>query len=126
LTAERSAHPGDFWYLDDGQGNQIVKANTLTGAFRRHLKEIGLGDRGIKAVHGFRTLFITVCYDKLGLDLGTIQNLAGHSNIEVTSGYVAKTGTRQREAVKRFQQVETAIGQILSDANKPSPQSRLN
>ncbi|MCZ6533895.1 MAG: hypothetical protein O7A08_13155, partial [SAR324 cluster bacterium] len=96
------------------------------GAFGQYLKALGLGEKGIKAVHGFRSLFITVCYDKLGMDLGTIQNLAGHSSIEVTSGYVSNTDSRQREAVKKFQEIDTGIGQILSSATKPSPQDRLN
>ena len=115
LTTERSANPSEHWFIGDWKGDRIIAdANSLTGAFGNLMKEIGIGGSGVKSVHGFRALFITTAFNKLGLDPSTIQHLAGHSTVDVTASYIGKSDQRLRDAVKKFDEIKTGIGEILA------------
>ena len=135
LTRERSKNPDEFWYMgDEGKGRVINHPNSLKGAFGQFMKDCGLGEKSeggkwipkAKSIHGLRSLFITTAYNVLGLDLGTIQNLAGHSQIEATRGYVSNTDKRQWEAVKKFAEKETGIGTMLAQENTIPDKSLIN
>jgi len=51
--------------------------------------------------HSLRHTFLTLTL-QAGADLGTVRDLAGHSNVSVTSTYLHTTEERKKEAIERL------------------------
>jgi integrase len=102
LTEERRAFPDERWLLDDGTGELAFKhPGALTRAFSRHFSALGI-NTDAKVIHGFRAKYISSLWES-GVDLQTVQELAGHSSPLVTALYLTDPGSKKREAVKSLE-----------------------
>ncbi len=86
--------------LLNGVGNRM-QTTTLYRLFRRVLERAGLRDSGITP-HSLRHAFATELV-RAGVDVATISELLGHSNIATTSIYLHATSETKRAAVERLQ-----------------------
>ena len=83
-----------------GRTGQRTTVTSFTRLFRRLLKRAGLQDEGItphKLRHAFGTSLV-----REGVDVSTIAELMGHSNIATTSIYLHASPTTMRAAVERL------------------------
>ncbi len=55
-----------------------------------------------KVIHGFRAKYISSLWES-GVDLQTVQELAGHSSPLITALYLTDPGSKKREAVKKLE-----------------------
>ena len=97
LTEERRAFPDEHWLLDNGAGELAFKhPGELIRAFSRHFAALGI-NTDAKVIHGFRAKYISSLWES-GVDLQTVQELAGHSSPLITAVYTTdpglNTGTR--------------------------------
>lgn len=100
LRQLRARRPDDVYVLDRGDGRPLyTHTRGLTQAFTRHYAALGLRDRAIKPLHGFRAWYATTLYERGHVDVSTVQHLLGHSTIGTTQGYFATTRERERHAV---------------------------
>ncbi|MCZ6728756.1 MAG: site-specific integrase, partial [SAR324 cluster bacterium] len=106
LKGQREANPEERWLMDDGSGRlAYTSGHSVTTAFGRHLRAIGLGGQGIKSTHNFRALFATRLRNQLGVDVLTISGLLGHSTTAMTERYFSGDREKKEEAVKRLDQL---------------------
>ena len=102
LIEERCKFPDERWLLDDGEGELAFKhPGALTRAFSRHFAALGI-ITDAKVIHGFRAKYIS-CLWESGVDLQTVQELAGHSSPLITALYLTDPGSKKREAVKKLE-----------------------
>lgn len=81
-----SRTPKEVWYLDDGFGNICYSdMRDLTKAFKRYCNMLGF--KRVKPIHSIRAGGITELIEKSG-DPAKVQQLARHSSILTTMGYV--------------------------------------
>lgn len=83
-----------------GRTGQRTTVTSFTRLFRRLLKRAGLQDEGItphKLRHAFGTSLV-----RQGVDVATIAELMGHSNISTTSIYLHASPSTMRAAVERL------------------------
>ena len=114
----RAGNIGMQWYLDDGMGNLAVSApDTISLAFRRHFKELGFDKRGIKPVHGLRAIFADELR-KAGMDVWTIKETLGHSDIKVTQGYFSGTDENKRRAADSLESFGAKLTQKKSKSKE--------
>ena len=73
----------------------------LTRAFARHFAALGIVTRA-KVIHGFRPKYISSLWES-GVDLETVQELAGHSSPLITALYLTDPGSKKREAVEKLE-----------------------
>jgi integrase/recombinase XerD len=83
-----------------GRTGQRMTETSFVRLFRRVLKRVGLQGEGItphKLRHAFGTTLV-----REGVDVATIAELMGHSNISTTSVYLHASPTTMRAAVERL------------------------
>ena len=83
-----------------GRTEQRTTVTSFTRLFQRLLKRAGLGDEGItphKLRHAFGTSLV-----REGVDVSTIAELMGYSNISTTSIYLHASPSTMRAAVERL------------------------
>ena len=86
--------------MDDGHGERLYALpGSLSTAMRRHFKALGWSKSGIKPLHGQRAGFVNRLW-QTGVDLTTVQQALGHSNITVTQGYLPKDVGHVQAAVE--------------------------
>jgi site-specific recombinase XerD len=93
----RSVSPGPLFL---GRTGQRMTETSFVRLFRRVLKRVGLEDEHItphKLRHAFGTTLV-----REGVDVSTIAELMGHSNISTTSIYLHASPTTMRAAVDRL------------------------
>ena len=94
---ERGTHSGPL-LLNRAGGR--VGPTTLRRLFARLLRRSGLQDAGY-SLHSMRHAYGTLLV-KAGVDLGTVRDLLGHSDISVTSIYVHSDLRSKRAAVEHL------------------------
>ena len=85
------------WVIVNAVGRQMG-ISTFYRVCRRVLKRAGLADSGITP-HSLRHAFATFLV-RAGVDVATISELLGHSNIATTSIYLHATDSTKKEAVE--------------------------
>lgn len=117
LAEERRAFPDEAWLLDDGSSELAFKhPGALTRAFGRHFVALGINTRA-KVIHGFRAKYISSLWES-GVDLQTVQELAGHSSPLITALYLTDPGSKKREAVKSL---ESEFGYLVRSETEGLP-----
>lgn len=102
LQREKQEFPGETWLLDGGGGELAFKdPGAITRAFSRHFKALGFQTKA-KVIHGFRAKYISNLWES-GVDLQTVQELAGHSSPLITARYLTDPGSKKRDAVKMLE-----------------------
>lgn len=93
-----SRSPDEIWYLDDGCGEQWRKVlGNLTRDAARAFEELGYPK--MKPFHeAFRSTLITHMLVQ-GVAVPTVQQLADHSSIQTTYGYLDTRRVQQEQAV---------------------------
>ena len=77
-----------------------VGTTTLRRLFERLAKRAGLADAGF-SLHGMRHSYATMLV-RAGVDLGTVRDLLGHSDVAVTSVYIHSDLRSRRDAVEHL------------------------
>jgi integrase len=93
---KKSAHDED--YILSGS-NHYVEPRLCQYRFKRMLKNAGIGDINF---HALRHTFATRCIE-LGVDVKTISELLGHSNVNITlNRYVHPAFEHQRDCLEKL------------------------
>jgi site-specific recombinase XerD len=82
-------------YLFHGQGRLRLGYEAVRGRFERYLSQAGLADNGY-SLHSLRHTFASELLNA-GMRLECLQQLLGHSCIEMTRRYARLTDTTRRE-----------------------------
>jgi site-specific recombinase XerD len=77
-----------------------VGTTTLRRLFERLARRAGLADAGF-SLHGMRHAYATALV-RAGVDLGTVRDLLGHSDVAVTSVYIHSDLRSRRDAVEHL------------------------
>lgn len=118
LKKLQAGNIGMKWFLDDGAGQLAVSGpDVISLAFRRHFKALGFDKRGIKAVHGLRALYADELR-KAGVDVWTIKESMGHSDIKVTQGYFSGTEENKRKAADSLKEFGETLTKPKSKKGK--------
>jgi integrase/recombinase XerD len=81
-----------------------LEPSTISGIIRRAAKKARLPIH----THSLRDFFATRLVDE-GVDLEIIRRLLGHTNLNVTRRYLARTDSQRREAINRLERPQEAI-----------------
>ncbi len=100
LTKYLQVREGDGTSLILNEARKRMGPTTLYRIFGRILERAGLGDSGITP-HSLRHAFASILVRE-GVDVATISDLLGHSNIATTSVYLHATPEGKRAAVERI------------------------
>ncbi|MCH8885632.1 MAG: site-specific integrase [SAR324 cluster bacterium] len=112
LLGQREAAPEEVWLLDDGTGQLGYKRpESMTKAFNRHFRALGLSELGVKATHGNRALMAGRMREA-GADLAVIQATLGHSSIQMTQSYFPDDDDLKRKAIKNLPSFGAKLAQI--------------
>jgi site-specific recombinase XerC len=101
----RGSHLGPLLLNRVGKRLGVTSLNRV---FTRLLRRAGLPDCGFH-LHSMRHAYATMLV-KAGVDLGTIRDLLGHSDIAVTSVYLHSDLRSRREAVEHLPIMGAALG----------------
>ena len=107
----RGVSPGPLFL---GRTGQRMTETSFIRLFRRVLKRVGLQGEGItphKLRHAFGTTLV-----REGVDVATIAELMGHSNMSTTSVYLHASPTTMRTAVEKLR-----LGTADRDQSPPPP-----
>ena len=112
LLGQREAAPEEVWLLDDGTGQLGYKRpESMTKAFNRHFRALGLSELGVKATHGNRALMAGRMREA-GADLAVIQATLGHSSIQMTQSYFPDDDDLKRKAIKNLPSFGAKLAQL--------------
>lgn len=96
---------GDREYLFYSQGRQRITYTAVRDFFIKYLREAGLGHKGYK-LHYLRHTFATDLLNA-GMRLECLQQLMGHSSIEITRRYARLSDrTREEEYFRAMSSIE--------------------
>ena len=106
----------EIYYLDDGYGAIYFKyEDSLTHAFRKHLRELGIKD--VKPVHGFRATVASRLINLYAVDISHVKEILGHSDISTTLLYKDPDMVPLKKAVSNLSNGKSKI-RIPSINNK--------